>query len=140
MDPAQTNETLVWVVRATGALHFVALVLACLTPIPPHWERNLAQLPDVHRRFAVAQNIFIGGVIAVAGLICLVFARELVDGSRLARGVCAVIALWWGARLIVLPYLKATPHLSTPLLKLGFVLLCLQCAATAIGFSWLALR
>ena len=51
----------VWVlgVRVAGLLHFIALVLACMTPIPPNWEENLAKLPEVHRRFAIAQNIFI---------------------------------------------------------------------------------
>lgn len=140
MDPDAVSPLMVWIVRAAGVLHVVTLVLACFTPIPPRWEENLATLPDVHRRFAVAQNVFIGGVIAVSGLFCLAFAPELVAGGRLARGVAAAIALWWGGRLVVLPWLRVRPHLTSPALRVGFVLLHLECAALAGGFAWLALR
>jgi hypothetical protein len=132
----------VWVpcVRAAGVLHFVTLGLACITPIPPDWEKNLALLPEVHRRFAIAQNVFIGGVIAASGLVCTFFAPLLVEGSTLARLLCGGIALWWGGRLAVLPWLGAHRHLSTAMLRIGFVLLLAQCAVYAAAFGYLALR
>src|SRR5262245_2210805 len=99
--------------RAAGIFHFVTLGLACITPIPPDWEANLTSLPEVHRRFAIAQNAFIGVVIASCGVISLLFAPLLVQGSILARVICASIALWWGGRLLVLPWLGAHRHLPT---------------------------
>ena len=135
-----SDELWIWCVRPAGAFHFVTLGMAHFTPIPPNWDENLAALPEVHRRFAFAQNVFIGGVIAFCGIICLGFAPELVAGTPLARTCAAGIALGWGGRLVVLPWLKVTPHLASPGLKIGFALLLAECAAYALGFGWLAVR
>jgi hypothetical protein len=132
--------TWIWGVRAAGLLHLVTVALAHFTPIPAGWEENLGRLPEVHRRFAIAQNVFIGGVMVFAGLVSLLFAPELVAGGTGARVVCAGIALWWGARLVVLPWLRVGPELTTPLLRLGFVLLHVECAILAGLFGWLAAR
>lgn len=127
-------------VRAAGACQLLTLVCAHFTPIPRDWDRNLADLPDVHRRFAVAQNFFIGGVIAFSAAICLLLAPELVAGTLLARACCVGIALWWGGRLCVLPWLRVWPELRTEALRVGFALLHLECAAIAAGSMFLALR
>jgi hypothetical protein len=130
----------IWSVRAAGAFHLLTVALAHFTPIPSGWDENLARLSEVHRRFAVAQNVFIGGVMIFAGLVSLLFAPDLVSGTTSARIVCAGIALWWGGRLIVLPLLRVGPELRTPALRFGFVLLHLECAAFAGLYGWLAGR
>lgn len=89
-----SDDLWLWTLRAAGVFHFVTLGLAWFTPIPPRWEENLATLPDIHQRFAVAQNLAIGGVIAFCGLISLGFAPELLEGSTASRLLCAGIALW----------------------------------------------
>ena len=101
---------------------------------------NLAALPEVHRRFAVAQNVFIGATMIFAGIVSLCFAPVLVAGTTAARVICAATALWWAGRLVVLPWLRVWPELRTPLLRVGFVLLHLQCATFAFAYGWLALR
>jgi hypothetical protein len=133
-------ETWVLCVRVAGVLHFVTLAFACFTPIPPNWEQNLALLPEVHRRFAVAQNVFIGAVIAAGGLVCMCFAPLLVEGTTLARVICAAIALWWGGRLVVLPWLGAHRHLTSAFLRVGYALLLAECAIYTAAFGYLALR
>lgn len=135
-----SDSLLILGVRLAGAFHFITLVLACFTPIPPDWEKNLSGLPLIHRRFAVAQNVSIGAMIAVLGLFSLVFAPELVGGAPLARAVCAATALFWGGRLCVLPWLGVRPTLTTPLLKLGYPLLLAECAIYAAAYGWLAVR
>jgi len=127
-------------VRLAGALHFVTLVLACFTPIPPDWERNLERLPPIHRRFSLAQNISIGVTIAVLGLFSLCFATELVSGTPLARAMCGATALFWGGRLAVLPWLGVRPTLTTTTLKIGYALLLFECAIYAVVYGCLALR
>lgn len=127
-------------VRVAGAFHLVTVALAHFTPVPPNWDENLARLPEVHRRFAVAQNVFIGATMVFAGLVSLVFARELVDGTTTARIICAAIALWWGGRLAVLPWLRVWPELRTNLLRAGFVFLHAECAIFALAYGWLACR
>lgn len=130
-------ELWIWGVRAAGGFHFVTLVMATFTPIPPHWEENLARLPEIHRRFAVAQNFFIGATIAFCGAVSLIFAPELVAGSTTARVVCAGIALWWGGRLVVLQWLRVWQHLQGTW-WLGFVVLQVECAVYAVAYGWLA--
>lgn len=127
-------------VRASGAFHFITVALAHFTPIPADWDQNLARLPAVHRRFAIAQNVFIGATMLVAGGVSLAFAPELVAGTPLARVICAAIALWWGGRLLVLPWLRVWPELRTSLLRAGFVVLHAACAIFAAAYGWLAIR
>jgi hypothetical protein len=126
--------------RLAGAFHLVTLTLACFTPIPPDWDKNLATLPPIHRRFAIAQNISIGATIAVLGLISLLLAPELLTGHPLARVLCGITAFFWAGRLAVLPWLGVRPTLTTPLLRLGYALLLTQCAIYATGYTYLALR
>jgi hypothetical protein len=126
--------------RLAGAFHLVTLTLACFTPIPPDWDKNLAALPPIHRRFAIAQNISIGATIAVLGLISLFFAPTLISGAPLARAVCGATALFWGGRLAVLPWLGVRQTLTTPILRIGYVLLLTQCSFYAAAYIWLSLR
>lgn len=134
------DDLLILGVRAAGVLHFVTLTAASFTPIPPNWDENLALLPQIHRRFAVAQNAFIGATIAFAGIVCLIFARDLVAGAPLARIVSGGIALLWGGRLVILPWLGVGPHLTKAWQRIGFALLVSECAIYACAFGWLALR
>ncbi len=94
----------------------------------------------MHRRFVVAQNLFIGAVIAAAGLISLIFAPHLIEGTPLARVICACIAVWWGGRLGVLPWLGAHRCLRTPFLRIGYGLLLAQCALYAAAYGFLAVH
>ena len=135
-----TDPWLIPAVRLAGAFHFVTLALACFTPIPPDWTANLERLPLIHRRFAAAQNVSIGAMIAVLGLLSLCLAPELVGGTPLARAVCGATSLFWGGRLCVLPWLGVRPALTTRLLKIGFALLLAECATYAVAYGWLALR
>ncbi len=132
------EELLVTGIRAAGVFHLITLAAAWFTPIPADWDDNLRKLPAIHRRFAFAQNVFIGATIAFLGLICLFFATELVAATPLARMVCGGIALWWGGRLLVLPWLGVWPHLASMVLRAGFVLLAVECACYAVAFGFLA--
>lgn len=135
-----SDADLILAVRLAGGLHFVTLTLACFTPIPPDWDKNLAALPPIHRRFAIAQNFSIGAMIAILGLFSLCFAPELVAGSPLARAVCTATALFWGGRAAVLPWLGVRPVLTTPWLRLGYALLVAECVIYAAAYGWLAVR
>lgn len=130
----------IWGVRAAGVFHLITVALAHFTPIPAGWSENLTKLPEVHRRFAVAQNVFIGATMVFAGLVSMAFAPELVSGTTGARIICAAIALWWAGRLAVLPWLRVGPELTSPLLRVGFVFLHAECATFAAVYGWLAAR
>lgn len=134
-----SDELWIFGLRLAGAFHLVTLTLASVTPIPPDWNKNLAALPPVHRRFALAQNASIGATIAVLGLFSLCFAPELISGQPLARALCAATGLFWAGRLAVLPWLGVRPSLTTPILRVGYALLLIQCAFYAAAYGYLAL-
>ena len=135
-----SDSLLIIGVRLAGAFHFITLVLACFTPIPPDWDKNLASLPLIHRRFALAQNISIGATIAVLGLVSLLLAPALIGGTPLARTLCGMTGLFWGGRLCVLPWLGVRPVLTTPWLRFGYLLLLVECSLYAALYGYLALR
>ncbi|HRI82178.1 MAG TPA: hypothetical protein PLF88_07060 [Opitutaceae bacterium] len=135
-----SDELLILGVRLAGGFHFVTLVLACFTPIPPDWEKNLAALPPMHRRFALAQNFSIGATIVVLGLLSLLFAPTLVAGTPLARAVCGATALFWGGRALILPWLGVRATLTNPWLRAGYRLLIAECVIYAAAYGWLAVR
>lgn len=126
--------------RTAGVLHFVTFALAWVTPIPREWDSGLAALTPVHRRFAIAQNAAIGAVLWFFGYVSLFHAPALVAGTEAARLLAAGAALWWGGRLIVLPWLRVGGELATARMRIGFTLLCVQCAIYAVAYGWLALR
>ena len=124
--------------RAAGVFHFITVALAIRTPIPRDWETGLAALSPVHRRFAIAQNAAVGAVMLFFGYVSLVHAPALLEGSSASRILAAAIALWWGGRILLLPWLRVGPELTTPRLRVGFALLCAQCAIYAATYGWLA--
>jgi hypothetical protein len=132
--------TLILATRIAGVCQLATVALAHFTPIPRDWDEGLKRLSDVHRRFATAQNIFIGAVMVFSGVVSLAFAPDLVAGTSLARAVCFGIALWWGGRLCVLPWLRVGPELRTATLRLGCAALCTECACMGFGYGWLTIR
>lgn len=135
-----SDSLLILGVRLAGGFHFITLVLACFTPIPPDWDKNLAALPPIHRRFAIAQNFSIGATIALLGLVSLLLAPQLIAGTLLARVLCGMTGLFWGGRLCVLPWLGVQPVLRSPWLKFGYILLLVECSLYAGLYGWLAVR
>jgi hypothetical protein len=126
--------------RAAGVFHFLTVVIAVRTPVPRDWDRGLAALSPLHRRFALAQNAAVGSVMLFLGYVSLFHAPALLAGGETARLLCAAFTLWWGGRLALLPWLGVGAELDTPLLRAGFVLLRLQCAIYALAYGWLTLR
>ncbi len=129
-----------WLVglRAAGVFHFITVALAIRTPIPRDWDAGLATLSPIHRRFALAQNAAVGAVMLFFGYASLFHAPALLEGSAASRLLAAAISLWWGGRIILLPWLGVGAELTTPRLRLGFALLCAQCAIYAVAYGWLA--
>lgn len=60
---------------------------------------EFARLSPIVRDIARAHHVYIVGVLAAAGLLCLLFATELASGSPLGAFLSAGLALFWGARL-----------------------------------------
>ena len=104
-----------------GLLHFVILIASALTPRLLDWRANLASLHPFLRRLFWVYGSFIVLVIISFGTLTLLRADELASTVPLARAVCAVIAIFWLARLIVQFFVfDARPFLTTAFRRLGY--------------------
>lgn len=124
-----------------GFLHFVILIASALTPRVLDWRSNLATLPPFLRRLFWVYGCFIVLVIISFGVLTLLHADELASGAALPRSVCAMIALFWLARLAVQFFVfDARPFLTTPLLRLGYHGLTLLFIALVLIYGCVALN
>jgi hypothetical protein len=104
-----------------GLLHFVILIASALTPRVLDWRANLATLNPFLRRLFWVYGCFIVLVIISFGVLTLLHVDELAAGAPFARSVCAIIAIFWLARLAVQFFVfDARSFLTTTSLRLGY--------------------
>ena len=104
-----------------GLLHFVILIASALTPRLLDWRTNLATLHPFLRRLFWVYGGFIVLTIISFGALTLFEADELSAAGPLARSLCAVIAIFWLARLAVQFFVfDARPFLTTAFRRVGY--------------------
>jgi len=127
------------ILQLGGALHFAILIASALTPRVLDWRTNLAPLNPFLRRLFWVYGFFIVLVIVSFGTITLLHAEVLAAGTPLARSLCAVIAIFWLARLAVQFFVfDARPFLTNALLRLGYHSLTLAFIALVLIYGWAA--
>ena len=108
-------------IQLGGVVHFAILIASALTPGVLEWRRHLATLPPLLRQLFWVYGSFIVLMIVAFGIISFAHASALASGDPLARSICAVIAIFWGARLAVQWFVfDAAPFLTNTLLKAGY--------------------
>lgn len=124
-----------------GGLHFVILIASALAPRVLDWRSNLSALNPFLRRLFWVYGAFIVLMIVSFGIITLVHTDELASSTPLARTVCAVIAIFWLARLVVQFFVfDARPFLTTTFLRLGYHGLTLLFTALVLIYGCAALN
>lgn len=124
-----------------GLLHFAILIASGLTPRVLDWRTNLATLHPFLRRLFWVYGVFIVLVIISFGTLTLLRADELASPTPLARSVCAMIALFWLARLgVQFLVFDARPFLTTAFLRVGYHGLTILFAALVIIYGCAALN
>ena len=124
-----------------GVMHFVILIASALTPRVLDWRANLALLHPFLRRLFWVYGSFIVLVIVSFGILSLVRADDLASGTRLARSICAMIAIFWLARLAVQFFVfDARPFLTTAILRTGYHGLTLLFIALVLIYGCVALN
>ena len=104
-----------------GILHFGILIASALVPKVLDWKDSLGKLDGLSRQLVWVHGVFIVLVIIGFGLLSVLCANELATGTFLARAVCAFIAFFWAARLVVQVFVfDAKPYLKNAFLKLGY--------------------
>jgi hypothetical protein len=115
-----------------GLLHFGILIASALVPQVLDWRSSLAKLDPLLRQLIWVHGAFIVLVIIGFGAISLLYANQLASGEPLARGIAAMIAIFWGARLAVQFFVfDAKPYLRGVWLKLGY-------HGLTLVFTWIA--
>lgn len=124
-----------------GLLHFVILIASALTPRVLDWRANLAAMHPFMRRLFWVYGGFIVLVIISFGVLSLLLADELTSRAALPRSVCAIIAIFWLARLGVQFFVfDARPFLTTAFLRLGYHGLTLLFTALVLIYGCAALN
>ena len=124
-----------------GLLHFVILIASVLTPRVLDWRTNLGTLHPFLRRLFWVYGCFIVLVILSFGVLTLLHVDELASGAALSRSVCAMIAIFWLARLGVQFFVfDARPFLTTTFLRLGYHALTLLFTALVFIYGCAALN
>jgi hypothetical protein len=107
--------------RIAGLLHFALLTASALTPRALDWRANLASLHPFLRRLFWVYGSFIVLVIVAFGTLTLCHSAEMAAGTPLGRSLCAFIATFWLARLVVQLFVfDARPFLTTAFYKIGY--------------------
>jgi hypothetical protein len=107
----------------TGIGQLSVLVASALVPLRLNWKETLASLPKLVRQLYWVYGGYVVLSIISLGIICLLNAQELSAGSGLARCFCAYVAVFWGIRLSLQPFLAAKPFMTTWWLRAGYHLL-----------------
>ena len=124
-----------------GLLHLVVLIASALTPRVLDWRTSLAALHPFLRRLFWVYGCFIVLVIISFGVLTLLHANELASGATLSRSVCAMIAIFWLARLGVQFFVfDARPFLTTTSLRVGYHGLTLLFTALVFIYACAALH
>src|SRR5262245_31595455 len=124
-----------------GVLHFGILLASALTPRVLDWKKELTKLDQLTRQLVWVHGAFIVLVIIGFGVISVALPAELAAGTRLARGVCGFISLFWLTRLAVQFFVfDAKRYLTSAWMKLGYHGLTCVFAYHAVVYSIAALQ
>jgi hypothetical protein len=99
-------------IMIAGAGQLSVLIASALVPIRLKWRTQFDVLPRLHRQLYWVYGGYTVLSIIALGLISLINAQELASGSRLARSVCAFMAVFWAIRLSLQAVLDVKEHLT----------------------------
>lgn len=84
-----------------GLTQFAIAATSLAIPRLLDWKTEVAQLGGLTRRVFWTYAGYILGTNIAFGVVSVFAPAWLTDGTGLARAVCAFIAVYWGARIVV---------------------------------------
>jgi hypothetical protein len=134
------HEHLPNILFVAGWLQLCVLIASSLVPLRLKWKTALDVLPRLHRQlYWIYGGYVVLGIIS-NGLVAIICADELAGGTRLARFVCGYIAVFWGVRLSLQPFLDVKEHLTTWWLHAGYHTLTVLFLSFTVLFAYAALH
>ena len=86
--------------RIVGVLLLALIVLNLYVPRRFNWRGELASLSLLNRQIFQVHAAFICVILAMFATLALFFTDELLEPTRLARAVLALLAIFWSLRLL----------------------------------------
>lgn len=124
-----------------GLGHFAILLASAQVPRVLDWKHELASLHPFVRQLFWVYGAFIVLVIAGFGVLTLMNVDALAAGSQLARGIAALVAVFWAVRLAVQCFVfDARPFLTNAWRRLGYHTLTAAFVFFTQLYGYLALR
>ena len=120
---------------AAGLAQAAVLVASALVPFRLNWRKDLQSLSRLHRQMYWVYGGYVVLSIVAFALLSIFNAPELASGGRLARGLCAYIAVFWGVRLALQAVFDVKAHLTTWWLKTGYLLLTILFAGLSLVYT-----
>ena len=134
------NEYLPNLLFVAGCAQLGVLIASSLVPLRLNWKTSLNGLPRLHRQLYWIDGGYVVLAIIANGLICIVNADALADGSRLSRFVCGYLAIFWGVRLSLQTILDVKEYLTAWWLHAGYHTLTLLFISFTAIFAYAALH
>ncbi|MFK5924556.1 MAG: hypothetical protein QM496_20460 [Verrucomicrobiota bacterium] len=124
-----------------GIIHFLILFASVMAPKVMKWDDNLAKLPLMLRQMFWVYASFIVLTIVSFGSLTLLNVDAIVTGTGVARGLCAVIAIFWLARLgVQLFVFDVKPFLMNGFYRMGYHMLTLAFVTLLSIYGYAAFR
>jgi len=134
------NDYLPMTLFVAGFAQLGVLVASSLVPMRLQWRDSLAGLPRLHRQLYWIYGGYVVLGIVFNGVVTIVNADALAEGSMLARCVCGYVAIFWGIRLSLQTVLDVKGFLTEWWLAAGYHLLTVLFASFTLIFGYAALR
>jgi hypothetical protein len=134
-----TREVLSPLIFIAGVAQLGVLIASAIVPFRLNWRTELSSLSRLHRQMYWVYGGYVVLSIIAFALLSILNARELAQGSGLARGVCAYIAVFWGIRVALQGVFDAKEHFTAWWLKAGYHGLTVLFAAFTLVYAWAAI-
>ena len=130
-----TTDTLTQLIFAAGLGQASLLAVVALIPSRLKWFDELRPLPRLHRQMHWVYSGYVVLSIVAFAAISLLNARELAEGGALARGMCAYITVFWGARLMLQAVFDVKPYLTAWWMRAGYIALSFLFASLTLVYG-----
>jgi hypothetical protein len=128
-------------IEVAGFVQFGILIASSLVPTVLNWRNELRKLSPMTRHLVWVHGVFIVMTIIAFAALSVINANALATGALLARSLCAFIAIFWGARLVLqFALFDAKPYLTNVVLKVGYHALTVVFAFLALTFGYAAVH
>lgn len=128
-------------IQLAGILQFGILIASSLVPCVLNWRDELRKLSPMTRHLVWVHGVFIVITIVALAALSVINANALATGALLARSLCAFIAIFWGARLVLqFALFDPKPYLTNLVLRVGYHALTVIFAFLALTFGYAAIH